>query len=56
MTISAFLPCRTGSQRVPDKDTRSYAHCGNGLPGADLDWTEDVMIVAELWRLRGGNG
>lgn len=36
MTITAFLPCRAGSQRVPHKNTRPLADQEEGLLGIKL--------------------
>ncbi len=35
--VTAFLPCRAGSQRVPHKNTRPFADRGDGLLGIKLD-------------------
>ncbi|MFO0748171.1 MAG: acylneuraminate cytidylyltransferase family protein [Myxococcota bacterium] len=45
-----FLPCRRGSERVPDKNTRPFAGHDGGLLGLKLDQLEataglDVVIV-----------
>lgn len=37
MKISAFLPCRAGSERVPHKNTRSFAGIEGGLLRIKLD-------------------
>jgi CMP-N-acetylneuraminic acid synthetase len=37
MPMTAFLPCRAGSQRVPQKNTRSFADRADGLLGIKLD-------------------
>jgi CMP-N-acetylneuraminic acid synthetase len=31
MSITAFLPCRSGSERVPRKNIRKFSHYSNGL-------------------------
>lgn len=36
MKISAFLPCRAGSERVPHKNTRAFADVDGGLLGIKL--------------------
>lgn len=36
MKISAFLPCRAGSERVPHKNTRPFADIEGGLLGLKL--------------------
>ncbi|MDB5416149.1 MAG: hypothetical protein JWR10_4484 [Rubritepida sp.] len=36
MTLTAFLPCRAGSQRVPHKNTRPFAGETEGLLGIKL--------------------
>lgn len=36
MSMIAFLPCRAGSQRVPQKNTRPFADEENGLLGIKL--------------------
>jgi CMP-N-acetylneuraminic acid synthetase len=36
MTLTAFLPCRAGSQRVPHKNTRPFADQNEGLLGIKL--------------------
>jgi CMP-N-acetylneuraminic acid synthetase len=36
MTLTAFLPCRAGSQRVPHKNTRPFADQEEGLLGIKL--------------------
>lgn len=37
MPVTAFLPCRAGSQRVPHKNTRSFANRSDGLLGIKLE-------------------
>jgi len=37
MPITAFLPCRAGSQRVPHKNTRPFAGRRDGLLGIKLE-------------------
>ena len=37
MKISAFLPCRAGSERVPHKNTRPFATVEGGLLGLKLN-------------------
>lgn len=37
MTVTAFLPCRAGSERVPNKNTRAFAGEPDGLLGIKLD-------------------
>ncbi|WP_424135844.1 cytidylyltransferase domain-containing protein [Roseomonas chloroacetimidivorans] len=37
MPVTAFLPCRAGSQRVPQKNTRPFADRPDGLLGIKLD-------------------
>ncbi|MCC6624331.1 MAG: acylneuraminate cytidylyltransferase family protein [Deltaproteobacteria bacterium] len=39
-TRELFLPCRRGSQRVPDKNTRPFAGHAGGLLGVKLDQLE----------------
>jgi len=36
MTLTAFLPCRAGSQRVPHKNTRPFADQEEGLLGIKI--------------------
>ncbi len=48
--ITVFLPCRAGSTRVPDKNTRPFAGHDGGLLGLKLDQLErlagiDCVIV-----------
>lgn len=37
MTVTAFLPCRAGSQRVPRKNTRPFAGRPDGLLGVKIE-------------------
>ncbi|MCR0982003.1 acylneuraminate cytidylyltransferase family protein [Roseomonas populi] len=37
MPVTAFLPCRAGSQRVPHKNTRPFADRQDGLLGIKLE-------------------
>ncbi|SHI33897.1 CMP-N-acetylneuraminic acid synthetase [Roseomonas rosea] len=37
MPVTAFLPCRAGSQRVPHKNTRPFADREDGLLGIKLE-------------------
>jgi len=37
MPVTAFLPCRAGSQRVPHKNTRPFADRADGLLGIKLE-------------------
>jgi CMP-N-acetylneuraminic acid synthetase len=37
MPVTAFLPCRAGSQRVPRKNTRPFADRADGLLGIKLE-------------------
>jgi len=49
-TRTLFVPCRRGSQRVPDKNTRPFAGHPGGLLGVKLDQLEatrglDTIVV-----------
>ena len=44
MTTSLFVPCRRGSERVPDKNTRVFAGHTGGLLGLKLDQLEGVEV------------
>jgi CMP-N-acetylneuraminic acid synthetase len=69
MTITAFLPCRAGSQRVPFKNTRPFADRADGLVGIKLEQLvacdaideivlstndEAVIAIGERWVERAG--
>jgi CMP-N-acetylneuraminic acid synthetase len=45
MTLTAFLPCRAGSQRVPHKNTRPFADREEGLLGIKL---EHLLATPEI--------
>lgn len=44
MSLSLFVPCRRGSERVPDKNTRPFAGHAGGLLGLKLDQLEGVHV------------
>jgi CMP-N-acetylneuraminic acid synthetase len=46
--ITAFLPCRAGSERVPKKNTRPFAGYSTGLIGLKL---EQLAACAEIDRI-----
>lgn len=69
MRITAFLPCRAGSQRVPQKNTRRFGNRPDGLVGIKLQQlvacerideivlsTNDdaVLAIGEQWAERSG--
>ena len=43
--ITAFLPCRSGSQRVPHKNTRPFAGHADGLIGVKLQQLADCQEI-----------
>lgn len=45
MTVALFLPCRAGSVRVPDKNTRPFAGNLQGLLGRKLGQLERLRSV-----------
>lgn len=45
MSVALFLPCRAGSERVPEKNTRPFAGHPQGLLGRKLDQLELVRSV-----------
>jgi len=47
-SLGVFLPCRKGSERVPDKNTKAFTKKGESLLGLKLQQlckTEDIDIV-----------
>lgn len=44
MSVGLFVPCRRGSERVPDKNTRPFAGHEGGLLGLKLDHLEGVAV------------
>jgi CMP-N-acetylneuraminic acid synthetase len=46
--ITAFLPCRSGSQRVPFKNTRPFAGNSEGLVGIKLDQLIQSPLIDEI--------
>ncbi len=46
--IALFLPCRAGSERVPDKNTRPFAGREGGLLALKLDVLEQVDHLDEV--------
>jgi CMP-N-acetylneuraminic acid synthetase len=48
MTLALFLPCRAGSERVPDKNTRPFAGREGGLLALKLDTLEQVGALDEI--------
>ncbi|HDY7933229.1 TPA: acylneuraminate cytidylyltransferase family protein [Vibrio vulnificus] len=46
--ISVFLPCRKGSQRIPDKNIKDFAGINGGLLAIKM---EQLMAVKELDRI-----
>lgn len=48
MTLTAFLPCRAGSQRVPHKNTRPFGGEPDGLLGIKL---RQLLAVPEIDRV-----
>lgn len=48
MKIIAFLPCRAGSQRVPNKNTRPFAGEAGGLLGIKLQQLLETPGIDEI--------
>lgn len=48
MTLTAFLPCRAGSQRVPHKNTRPFGGEADGLLGVKL---RQLLATPEIDRV-----
>ena len=47
--VVVFLPCRAGSTRVPEKNTRPFAGHGGGLLGVKLDQLERLAQELTQW-------
>ncbi|MBP0444263.1 hypothetical protein J8J14_05675 [Roseomonas sp. SSH11] len=45
MPVTAFLPCRAGSQRVPHKNTRPFADRQDGLLGIKLEQLLSCPVI-----------
>lgn len=45
MKITAFLPCRAGSERVPKKNTRTFAGIAGGLVKIKLQQLLDCKLI-----------
>lgn len=48
MTVTAFLPCRAGSQRVPHKNTKPFGGNPEGLLGIKLRQLLDTPELTEI--------
>ncbi|HAS8557963.1 TPA: acylneuraminate cytidylyltransferase family protein [Vibrio vulnificus] len=48
MTISVFLPCRKGSERIPNKNTKDFGGVKGGLLKIKLDQLLKVKRVEEI--------
>jgi len=48
MKITAFLPCRKGSQRVPRKNIKPFAHISNGLVELKLNQLLECNKIDEV--------
>ena len=48
MKVVAFLPCRRGSQRVPDKNTRPSSRDGRSLLAIKLEQLVATRQIDEL--------
>ena len=48
MTVTAFLPCRAGSQRIPNKNTKPFGGEADGLLGVKL---KQLLAVAAIDRV-----
>lgn len=46
--VSVFLPCRAGSQRVPDKNTKHFAGIKGGLLKLKLKQLLDVHLIDKI--------
>ena len=46
--ITVFLPCRAGSERVPEKNTRSFAGLDGGLLKIKLDQILRINLVDKI--------
>lgn len=46
--VTAFLPCRSGSQRVINKNTRPFAGNSNGLIGIKLDQLLQSELIEKV--------
>lgn len=46
--ITVFLPCRAGSQRIPNKNTRSFAGIYGGLLKIKLDQLVEVKAIDQI--------
>ena len=44
----AFLPCRKGSQRVPNKNTRTFAGIEGGLLRIKLEELLKAQLIDEI--------
>lgn len=46
--ISVFLPCRAGSERIPEKNTKPFAGIENGLLGIKLQQLLNVKLIDQI--------
>ena len=46
--ITVFIPCRAGSERVPEKNTRSFAGLDGGLLKIKLDQILRIKLVDKI--------
>lgn len=49
MKISVFLPCRSGSKRIKDKNVKLFANNPNGLVGIKLDQLLRIKYLDKLY-------
>lgn len=49
MKISVFLPCRSGSKRIRDKNVKLFANNPNGLVGIKLDQLLRIKYLDKLY-------
>ena len=47
-TITCFLPCRKGSQRVINKNTRQFAHLDNGLIEIKINQLARSLLIDQI--------
>lgn len=48
MTVTCFLPCRKGSERIKDKNIREFAGYKNGLIEIKLKQLEQVEVIDNI--------